>query len=701
MQSGRILGFQGFTILRRKSARSVFWYDRVVLAMAILRAVQKTEVPSSPQVAEVVDSAFGVNLESVERMCSPSCSQKMDATSLKALSPGICKGFGEKVAAQAKIGSYRLIRILGQGGMGVVYEGFDDGLGRKVAIKVTQVDAARGKEIMAIFQREAQVVARLNHPNVVQVYAFGEEKGNPYLVMELLSSGSLIDLIKEDKPIGEAFLMGVAYEIAEGLSAAQDEGLLHGDIKPENILFDDKMHAKLVDFGIAAMQVSKESREVWGTPYYIAPEKVVERKNNHKCDIYSLGATLYHALAKRPPFDGVDSTEVVRAAIDGKPPPLSKFRRDIHPEVHSIIMRMMEKDTNLRYPNYKSIMSDIKRYLATVPRERLHRPSHIVVSGSKKLKKGTQKVTTLNSSVPSPFTTSSQPLANAVPNQPAGLFKATGAKAVLLVGCLVPLIGVLVYKDILKKKADEPRRITQAMVAKGALAPSSTNSQQVAQVVKGPAAGKESVSSSQVAQVAKVPAVGKESASSNQVAQAVNKPVVGKELARGVIKIGEKIQLGNQKGVQSFKMEQGDSLIVALWSTSEGRRLCGDFCSLYVTQLESKKTVSWTSGVNKEVGACCPKGLLRGSKFPVIERIDPVKKQGRTQSYMAEQMGIEFYLSKQPLMWQFGVSKAEHAPAAVFLAFQSGAYSLSGEILIRSGPDTGGIEWMVFTTRLD
>jgi serine/threonine protein kinase len=343
-----------------------------------------------------MNSTSEVRLEPVARMYCPVCEQKMDTSAAKALSEGSCPSCGEKVTIEGKIGAYRVLRQLGRGGMGAVYEGFDEGLGRKVAIKVTLLDVTRDTEMMTSFKREAQVVAKLNHPNIVQVYAFGEEKGHPYLIMELLPSGSLMDLLKGDEPISETFLMGVAYEIAEGLNAAQDAGLLHGDIKPENILFDDKMHAKLVDFGIAAMQVSKNSYEVWGTPFYIAPEKVLERKSNHKCDIYSLGATLYHALAGHPPFDGTDPSTVIRAAIDGKAKPLTKFRPDISPEIESIISRMMEKDTAIRYPNYKSLMSDIKKYLSTVPHQRLRRTSRIVTGGVKKIRTSTRKIVVPN-----------------------------------------------------------------------------------------------------------------------------------------------------------------------------------------------------------------------------------------------------------------------------------------------------------------
>jgi serine/threonine protein kinase len=352
---------------------------------------QKKEVVSPATEMSKTQSFTGIALESVSRMFCPKCEQKINTSSVKALSEGRCPSCGEKIIVQGKVGPYRVLKLIGQGGMGAVYEGFDDGLGRKVAIKVTLMDVTRDRNMMETFQREAQVVAKLNHPNIVQVYAFGEENGHPYLVMELLPAGSLLERIEVEDPIDSAFLMGVAMEVSEGLNAAQEAGLLHGDIKPENILFDDKMHAKLVDFGLAAISSSATKNEVWGTPFYIAPEKVTERKSNHKCDIYSLGATLYHAFTKRPPFDGLDGTAVVKACIEEQAKPLSEKRPDIEPEVEAIISRMMEKDVSRRYPNYKSIIADIKKFLTTVPAARLSRTSRIVTHGLKKTA-GTKKI---------------------------------------------------------------------------------------------------------------------------------------------------------------------------------------------------------------------------------------------------------------------------------------------------------------------
>lgn len=344
---------------------------------------QKKEAPAPEKAPEPASSSTGIELESVARMFCPKCEQKINTSTVPALSEGKCPSCGEKILVQGKVGPYRVLRLIGQGGMGAVYEGFDDGLGRKVAIKVTLMDVTRDRKMLETFQREAQVVAKLNHPNVVQVYTFGEEKGHPYLVMELLPSGSLLERITVPDPMDVGFLMGVAFEVAEGLNAAHEAGLLHGDIKPENILFDDKMHAKLVDFGLAAMNGAKSNGEVWGTPFYLAPEKVTERKSNQKCDIYSFGATLYHALAKKPPFDGVDGTAVIKAAIEEKAAPLSSLCPDLPPDVEAIINRMMEKQVSLRYPNYKSILADIKKFLATIPAERVSRTARMANHGFK------------------------------------------------------------------------------------------------------------------------------------------------------------------------------------------------------------------------------------------------------------------------------------------------------------------------------
>ena len=172
----------------------------------------------------------------------------------------------------------------------------------------------------------------------------------------------------------DSFVIRVGMEIAEGLKAAEEGGLFHGDVKPENILFDENMNAKLVDFGLASRSTQGKSDELWGTPYYIAPEKVQQKKNSARSDIFSLGATLYHAIAGKPPFDGADAVEVIKARFKGPAKPLDQVRPGVEPEVARIVTRMMYSDLFQRYPNYNSLIGDMKKYLSGVPKLRKQGP---------------------------------------------------------------------------------------------------------------------------------------------------------------------------------------------------------------------------------------------------------------------------------------------------------------------------------------
>jgi hypothetical protein len=257
------------------------------------------------------------------------------------------------------------------------------------------------------------------------------------------------------------------------------------------------------------------------------------------------------------------------------------------------------------------------------------------------------------------------------------------------------------YAAFIQKKTDEARLVFVEMMPKDTVVPSFTNSQQVAQVAKVPVGGKGLASSNQCVQVAKGTAVGKESSSSNHVAQVVKEPAKGNELVRGVAKTGEKISLGKQKELQNFKMEKGDSLILAVWSTSGGKELCGDFYPITVTQLESKKALCWTSRANQDIGGFSLKGISKGTKFPLIEKaVDAKPKEGKSRTYTVEKTGIFLWQPKRSATWQFSSSIAEQAPAVVVKVNQAGTYSLSGEFLIWRSP-TGSSEWMVFIAKLN
>ena len=273
------------------------------------------------------------------------------------------KNTEQLIATPAVFGHFELERELGHGGMGGVYLARDKMLDRKVGIKVMLKSLGDDPAFVERFQREAQAAARLNHPNIAQIYSFGTEQGMPYIAMELVSGGSL-DKDMEANPgtLDPVRVMKIGQQMAEALATAADQGLVHGDVKPENVLFDAEGNAKLVDFGLAAMQ--GDSDEIWGTPYYISPEKVRRQKIDYRADIYSLGGTLYHALTGVAPFEGEDATAVVKARFDGPPTPPSEMRPDLPKDLDPIIMRMLELEPSMRYPTYQSLIGDIKRFLA-------------------------------------------------------------------------------------------------------------------------------------------------------------------------------------------------------------------------------------------------------------------------------------------------------------------------------------------------
>lgn len=293
------------------------------------------------------------------------CGIALDTSELEPFSQIACPSCGTQLTVPAKLGQFTLTGLIASGGMGAIYRGTDDSLGREVAIKVMLESIGKDRELVETFKREARMAAALNHPNIVQIYSCGEEKGQPYIAMELVPGKSLEELMNEGA-LSEAFILKVGIDVTKGLSAAYEIGLMHGDVKPKNILFDAKGTAKVVDFGLATF-VDKHVSSlggIWGTPYYIAPEKILKQPLDARSDIYSLGATLYHALVAKPPFDGRTPVDVVKARLSKKPQTPSLLRKDISAKMNSILMRMLEEKPLRRYPTYASLLSDLENTLA-------------------------------------------------------------------------------------------------------------------------------------------------------------------------------------------------------------------------------------------------------------------------------------------------------------------------------------------------
>ena len=262
-------------------------------------------------------------------------------------------------------GNFLLERELGAGGMGGVYMGRDKMLDRPVAVKVMLKEYGSDQEFVEKFKKEAQAAAKLIHPNIAQIYSYGICDGMPYIAMELVAGGSLESLMKHAGP-GKTDIprvMKICQQVAQALQCASDQGYVHGDVKPENILLDANGNAKLVDFGLAGMQ--KDTKEIWGTPYYISPEKVKLEEVDYRADMYSLGGTIFHALTGKPPFDGDDVTAVVKARFTNPPPKPSSLRPELSPQIDALVTKMLAFKKEDRFPSFEALIEEFKKVMST------------------------------------------------------------------------------------------------------------------------------------------------------------------------------------------------------------------------------------------------------------------------------------------------------------------------------------------------
>lgn len=268
----------------------------------------------------------------------------------------------------ARFGNYQLLNELGHGGMGQVYAARHQGLGRMVALKVMatgdRADATERKR----FHREAEAVAKLDHPNIVRVYEVGRESGWDYFTMKLLPGGSLCDWMETSYAISYRKIAQVMVVIAEAIHHAHLRGILHRDLKPSNILLDDQQHPIVVDFGLAK-QLSHEQTtvgQVLGTPAYMAPEQLYGETTTLS-DVYGLGATLYSLLAKQPPFSARTLPEMAEKIRTANPPALKMFRADIPRDLEIICSKCLAKSPEQRYASAADLSTDLRRWLNGEP----------------------------------------------------------------------------------------------------------------------------------------------------------------------------------------------------------------------------------------------------------------------------------------------------------------------------------------------
>jgi len=292
----------------------------------------------------------------------PACGGQIDVTGELPFAQIYCPHCGEVMRARRMFNNFELVELIGEGGMGSVFKAHDHTLGRMVALKVLRRQMSGHEDERAKLEQEARITASVNHPHVVRVYSFGQADGQFYIAMELVEKGSLDDLMGIQTRVSEAQMLEIGAQVAQGLEAAAERGLIHRDVKPGNILFADSHTAKIVDFGLARVLEDEAGArgEIWGTPYYIAPERLNSEPEDFRSDIYSLGGTLFHAIAGRPPFEAENASLVALKQLKSQRVSLEAFAPDVAPETAYVINRMLERDPNQRYPGYAELIEHLE-----------------------------------------------------------------------------------------------------------------------------------------------------------------------------------------------------------------------------------------------------------------------------------------------------------------------------------------------------
>ena len=259
----------------------------------------------------------------------------------------------EAAAAEPKnnLGAYILVKEVGKGGMGRVYHAWDENVGRFVAVKVIDTEDVGDRER---FVREAQIAGRLHHPSIATVFQAGEQGTRGYIAMQFIEGGAI-----DSQKLSLLTLLAMVRDAARALCYAHEQGVVHRDVKPGNLMVYGKGKVFLTDFGLAKEVVGNVTAQLsvtgttFGTPQFMSPEQArgEHKKIDGRSDVYSLGATLYALLARRPPFTSTNLATLLLEVLDKTPPPVSKFNKEISPELEMIVEKSMAKEPARRYPS--------------------------------------------------------------------------------------------------------------------------------------------------------------------------------------------------------------------------------------------------------------------------------------------------------------------------------------------------------------
>ncbi|MBN1943643.1 MAG: serine/threonine protein kinase [Phycisphaerae bacterium] len=271
-----------------------------------------------------------------------------------------------EIIAKRQIPGFQILERLGAGGMAVVFKARQLSLNRVVAIKVLPRRLSNDAEYVERFYAEGRAAAKLNHPNIVQAIDVSEYAGYHYFVMEYVEGRTVHDELEKGKVYFENEALNIILQIGGALEHAHAQGLIHRDVKPKNIMITPDGTAKLMDMGLArladdARAIQTEAGKLYGTPYYISPEQILGRTNiDSRCDIYSLGATLYHMVAGRVPFEGRDAKEIMIKHVKQKLISPDRYNMDLSFGLVKVILKMMAKRRRHRYATTAEMMDDLR-----------------------------------------------------------------------------------------------------------------------------------------------------------------------------------------------------------------------------------------------------------------------------------------------------------------------------------------------------
>ena len=316
-------------------------------------------------------------LSAIRDSLPPGSRDNPTALAKKLVREGLLTPFQARCALKGRelrLGSYRLTDSLGRGGMGEVYKADDPSTGRQVAIKVLMQRPGVSAQVSDRFYQEAITAISLKHPNVVRTYQASSHKGFPFLAMEFIDGIDLAELVMLQGPLRLGQAVDFALQAAHGLAYAHDQGIVHRDIKPQNLIVDKAGTLKILDMGLAVVQLTNQSNEltvagrltqfgqVMGTPAYMAPEQASDILFvDCRADVYSLGCTLHYMLTGSPPYPGKAAAQVLREHRDAPVPSIRSQREDVSAELDANIRKMLAKSPDDRHQTMHEVIEELSQ----------------------------------------------------------------------------------------------------------------------------------------------------------------------------------------------------------------------------------------------------------------------------------------------------------------------------------------------------